>query len=70
MRIKIALHSFSRVVKTVISDQAGQDYQNGSWNTQNHLTKQKKSLREGKVYSTKCMRYLAFLDYTLLTLLH
>ena len=66
MRRKITLHSFRRFVKTVISDQAGQDY--SEWflghSKSPYYTKKEPERRE--VYATKCMKYLTFLDYTTL----
>ena len=66
MRRKITLHSFRRFVKTVISDQAGQDY--SEWflghNKSPYYTKKEPERRE--IYATKCMKYLTFLDYTML----
>jgi integrase len=66
MRRKITVHSFRRFVKTVISDQAGQDYL--EWflghSKSPYYTKKEPERRE--VYATKCMKYLTFLDYTTL----
>jgi integrase len=66
MRRKITLHSFRRFVKTVISDQVGQDY--SEWflghSKSPYYTKKEPERRE--IYVTKCMRYLTFLDYTTL----
>jgi integrase len=66
MRRKITLHSFRRFVKTVISDQVGQDY--SEWflghSKSPYYTKKEPQRRE--VYATKCMKYLRFLDYTTL----
>jgi integrase len=65
-RRKITLHSFRRFVKTVISDQAGQDY--SEWflghSKSPYYTKKEPQRRE--IYATKCMKYLTFLDYTTL----
>jgi hypothetical protein len=65
-RGKITLHSFRRFVKTVISDQVGQDY--SEWflghNKSPYYTKKEPQRRE--IYATKCMKYLTFLDYTTL----
>jgi hypothetical protein len=66
IRRKITLHSFRRFVKTVISDQVGQDY--SEWflghSKSPYYTKKEPERRE--VYATKCMKYLTFLDYTTL----
>ncbi len=65
-RRKITLHSFRRFVKTVISDQTNQDY--SEWflghNKSPYYTKKEAERRE--IYATKCMKYLTFLDYSLL----
>ena len=65
-RRKITLHSFRRFVKTTISDQAGQDY--SEWflghNKSPYYTKKEPERRH--IYSTNCMKYLTFLDYTTL----
>ncbi|MFL6412673.1 MAG: tyrosine-type recombinase/integrase [Nitrososphaeraceae archaeon] len=66
IRRKITLHSFRRFVKTVISDQAGQDY--SEWflghSKSPYYTKKEPQRRE--IYTTKCMKYLTLLDYTTL----
>jgi hypothetical protein len=53
-------------VKTVISDQANQDY--SEWflghNKSPYYTKKESDRR--KIYVNKCMKYLTFLDYTTL----
>jgi hypothetical protein len=65
-RRKITLHSFRRFTKSVISDQANQDY--SEWflghNKSPYYTKKEPERRE--IYATKCMKYLTFLDYTTL----
>jgi integrase len=65
-RRKITLHSFRRFVKTVISDQTNQDY--SEWflghSKSPYYTKKEPERRE--IYATKCMKYLTFLDYTML----
>src|SRR5919198_591575 len=65
-RRKITLHSFCRFVKTVISDQTNTDY--SEWllghNKSPYYTKKEPERRE--IYTTKCMKYLTFLDYTTL----
>lgn len=65
-RRKITLHSFRRFVKTVISDQTTTDY--SEWflghNKSPYYTRKEPERRE--IYSTKCMKYLTFLDYSTL----
>ena len=65
-RKKITLHSFRRFVKTVISNQVGQDY--SEWflghSKSPYWTLKEANRRE--IYATKCMKYLTFLDYTTL----
>ena len=65
-RRKITLHSFRRYVDTTISDQAGKDY--AEWflghKKSPYYTKKEPERRE--IYATKCMKYLTFLDYTML----
>ena len=65
-RKKITLHSFRRFVKTVISNQVGQDY--SEWFL-GHSKSPYWTLKEAdrrEIYATKCMKYLTFLDYTTL----
>ena len=65
-RKKITLHSFRRLVKTVISNQVGQDY--SEWFL-GHSKSPYWTLKEAgrrDIYATKCMKYLTFLDYTTL----
>jgi integrase len=65
-RRKITLHSFRRYVKTVISNQVGQDY--SEWflghSKSPYWTLKEEQRRE--IYSSKCMKYLTFLDYATL----
>ena len=65
-RRKITLHSFRRFVKTVISNQVGQDY--SEWflghSKSPYWTLKEQHRRD--IYQTKCMKYLTFLDYTTL----
>jgi integrase len=65
-RRKITLHSLRRFVKTVISDQVGQDY--SEWflghSKSPYYTKKEPDRRQ--IYVTKCMKYLTFLDYSTL----
>ncbi len=65
-RRKITLHSFRRFVKTVISNQVGQDY--SEWFL-GHAKSPYWTLKEAarrEIYATKCMKYLTFLDYSTL----
>ena len=62
-RSKITLHSFRRFVKSVISNQVNQDY--SEWFL-GHNKSPYYTIKEGErrdIYSTKCMKYLTFLDY-------
>jgi hypothetical protein len=65
-RRKITLHSFRRFVKTVISDQVNQDYSEWFLGHSKSPYYTKKELARREIYSTKCMKYLTFLDYTTL----
>jgi hypothetical protein len=61
----ISFHSFRRFVKSVISDQVSQDYL--EWylgHAGRSVYYQKKEPEKREIYTTKCMRYLTFLDYT------
>jgi integrase len=63
-RRKITLHSMRRFVKTVISNQAGNDY--SEWFL-GHAKSPYWTLKEPakrEIYTTKCMKYLTFLDYS------
>jgi hypothetical protein len=61
---KITLHSFRRHAKCVISNQVIQDY--SEWflghSKSPYYTLKESERRE--IYSTKCMKYLTFLDYS------
>lgn len=63
---KITLHSLRRFVKSVISNQVGQDYSEWflSHNKSPYYTIKESERRE--FYATKCMKYLTFLDYSTL----
>jgi hypothetical protein len=65
-RRKITLHSFRRFVKTVVSDQAGQDYSEFYLGHDHSPYWSKKEPERRQIYATKCMPYLTFLDYTVL----
>jgi integrase len=66
MRRKITLHSFRRFTKSVISDQAGQDYSEWFLGHSKSPYYTKKESARMEIYATKCMKYLTFLDYTTL----
>ena len=65
-RRKITLHSFRRFVKTVISDQTNQDYSEWFLGHSKSPYYTKKEAEKREIYATKCMKYLTFLDYTML----
>jgi integrase len=65
-RRKITPHSFRRFVKTVISDQVGQDYSEWFLGHAKSPYYTKKEIDRKEIYATKCMKYLTFLDYTTL----
>jgi integrase len=65
-RRKITLHSLRRFVKTVISDQVGQDYSEWFLGHAKSPYYTKKEIDRKEIYATKCMKYLTFLDYTTL----
>jgi integrase len=65
-RRKITLHSFRRFVKTVISDQVGQDYSEFYLGHSKSPYYTRKEIDRREIYATKCMKYLTFLDYTTL----
>jgi integrase len=62
-RRKITLHSLRRFVKTVISDQVGQDYSEWFLGHAKSPYYTKKEIDRREIYATKCMKYLTFLDY-------
>lgn len=65
-RRKITLHSFRRFVKIVISNQVNQDYSEwflGHTKSSYYVIKEQE---RRKIYAEKCMKYLTFLDYTIL----
>jgi hypothetical protein len=66
-RRKITLHSLRRNAKIVISTQVGTDYSEwflGHAGKSVYWTMKESERRE--LYSSKCMKYLTFLDYTIL----
>jgi integrase len=65
-RRKISLHSFRRFVKTVISNQVGQDYSEWFLGHSKSPYWTLKELGRREIYVTKCMKYLTFLDYSTL----
>jgi hypothetical protein len=65
-RRKITLHSLRRFVKTVISDQVGQEYSEWFLGHAKSPYYTKKEIDRKEIFATKCMKYLTFLDYTTL----
>jgi integrase len=65
-RRKITLHSFRRFVKTVISNQVGQDYSEWFLGHSKSPYWTLKEVGRREIYATKCMKYLTFLDYSTL----
>jgi integrase len=65
-RRKITLHSLRRFVKTVISDQVGQDYSEWFLGHAKSPYYTKKEIDRREIYAAKCMKYLTFLDYSML----
>ena len=65
-RRKISLHSFRRFVKTVISNQVGQDYSEWFLGHSKSPYWTLKEVGRREIYATKCMKYLTFLDYSTL----
>jgi integrase len=65
-RRKISLHSFRRFVKTVISNQVGQDYSEWFLGHSKSPYWTLKEMGRRDIYATKCMKYLTFLDYSTL----
>jgi len=65
-RHKVTIHSFRRFVDSTITDLAGKDY--AEWflghSKSPYYTKKEPQRRE--IYAAKCMKYLTFLDYSLL----
>ena len=62
----ITLHSFRRFVKSTISIQANSDYSEWILGHKNSSYWSIKPETRAGIYSTKCMRYLTFLDYSTL----
>jgi integrase len=65
-RRKITLHSCRRYVKSVISNQVNQDYSEwflGHSKSPYYIIKESE---RREIYTTKCMKYLTFLDYSTL----
>jgi hypothetical protein len=65
-RRKVTLHSLRGFVKTVISDQVGQEYSEWFLGHAKSPYYTKKEIDRREIYATKCMKYLTFLDYTTL----
>jgi integrase len=62
----ITLHSFRRYVKTTTSHQAGSDYSEWILGHKKSSYYTVKDKERADIYSTKCMKYLTFLDYSAL----
>ena len=68
-RRKITFHSFRRLVKTAISDApapAGSEYSEWFLGHRKSPYWAKKPRERAEIYSTRCMKYLTFLDYSTL----
>lgn len=65
-RRKITLHTFRRFTKTVISNQAGQDFSEMILGHKKSVYYTLSEPVRREIYATKCMKYLTFLDYTTL----
>jgi integrase len=63
---KITLHSFRRFVKTTISHSAGSDYSEWILGHKKSSYYTVKPEAHSEIYATKCMKYLTFLDYSML----
>ena len=64
IRRKITLHSLRRFADTTISTQAGKDYAEWFLGHSDNSYFTQKDHEAAEIYSTKCMKYLTFLDYT------
>ncbi|HEX7178678.1 MAG TPA: site-specific integrase, partial [Nitrososphaeraceae archaeon] len=65
-RRKITIHSLRRFVKTVISEQAGQDYSEYFLGHSKSPYWTMKEAKRREIYKTSIMKYLTFLDYSTL----
>ncbi|HKG86744.1 MAG TPA: site-specific integrase [Nitrososphaeraceae archaeon] len=65
-RRKITPHSFRRHAKSVISNQVNQDYSEWFLGHSKSPYYTIKEAERREIYTTKCMKYLTFLDYTTL----
>jgi integrase len=65
-RRKITLNSLRRFVKSVVAEQASSDYSEWLIGHTKSSYWVKKELEKREIYKTKCMKYLTFLDYTVL----
>jgi integrase len=65
-RRQITFHSFRRFVKTTISDAVGSDYSESILGHKKSTYYVRKAEAQANIYSTKCMKYLTFLDYSTL----
>ena len=66
-RGRITFHSFRRFVKTTISDsEAGSDYSEWFLGHRKNAYYSSKQTVRAEIYATKVMKYLTFLDYSIL----
>ncbi|HZD35679.1 MAG TPA: hypothetical protein VE130_10775, partial [Nitrososphaeraceae archaeon] len=65
-RRKITLHSFRRFVKTVLSDSIGKEYSEWFLGHAKSSYYVNKSEVRASTYAEKAMKYLTFLDYSIL----
>jgi integrase len=65
-RHKITLNSFRRFVKTTVADHTNSDYSEWFIGHAKSSYWTKKEPEKRKIYATKCMKYLTFLDYSTL----
>jgi len=65
-RRKITLNSFRRFAKSTVAEQASSDYSEWLIGHSNSSYWVKKEAEKREIYKTKCMKYLTFLDYSVL----
>jgi integrase len=65
-RRRITFHNLRRFTKTVISNQAGQDFSEMILGHKKSVYYTLREQERREIYASKCMRYLTFLDYSLL----
>ena len=63
LRRTITLHSFRRFVKTVLSNEVGQDYSEWFLGHKKSSYYTNKKSERAELYTTKCMKHLTFLNY-------